>query len=196
VANTLNALVVTSGEGAPYPPGEEKVFLTTLPVDDPLAILDQDGLRSLIENTAFRELKQSWERESFPKTTAAAVRAHLLLTLVTFTLVNAFRSKAGQTLSRRGMRRWRTKEESHTVLVFAGSHYAIFERGGLDPAGRHSGDLSENRCRHPPIQVWPATSHLILIVHFSVSGVEHLTTPHLCAIILTQGTIFRIRVHI
>lgn len=127
VGHALNAVVVTSWEGIPYPPGEEKVFLTTLSVDDPLAALEQYGLRSLIENTAFRELKQGWDLESFPKRTEAAVRAHVLLTLLTFTLVNAFRSKTGQTLSTRGMRRWRTEEQSHTVIVFAGGYYALFD---------------------------------------------------------------------
>lgn len=127
VGNALSAVVVTSWEGVPYPPGEEKVFLTTLSVADPLAVLEQYGLRSLIENTAFRELKQGWALEHFPKKTEAAVRAHVLLTLVTFTLVNAFRSKTGQVLSKRGMRRWRTEEEGYTVVVFAGDSYAIFD---------------------------------------------------------------------
>jgi hypothetical protein len=107
--------------------GEEKVFLTTLAVDDPLAVLEQYGLRSLIENTAFRELKQGWDLESSPKKTEAAVRAHVLLTLVTFTLVNAFRSKTGQTLSKRGIRRWRAEEEGHSVIAFAGESYALFD---------------------------------------------------------------------
>jgi hypothetical protein len=131
VGNALNAVVVTSWQGVPYPPGEEKVFLTTLPVDDPLAVLDRYGLRRLIENTAFRELKQGWALESFPKKTEAAVRAHVFLTLVTFTLAGtlwvSFRSKIGQALTRRGMRRWRAEEEQHTVIVFAAGYYAIFD---------------------------------------------------------------------
>jgi len=125
--NALNAVVVTSWQGVPYAPGEEKVFLTTLPVDDPLAVLDHYRLRSLIENTAFRELKQGWALEHVPKRTEAAVRAHVVLTLVTFTLVNAFRTKSGQTVARRGMRRWRAEEEQQTVIVFAAGYYAIFD---------------------------------------------------------------------
>jgi len=127
VGNALGAVVVTSWQGVPYPPGEEKVFLTTLPVDDPLAVLDHYRLRSLIENTAFRELKQGWALEHAPKKTAAAVRAHVVLTLVTFTLVNAFRSKSGQAVARRGMRRWRAQEDQQTVIVFAAGYYAIFD---------------------------------------------------------------------
>jgi hypothetical protein len=127
VGNALNAVVVTSWEGVPVPPGEETVFLTPLPVDDPLAVLDQYDLRSLIENTAFRELKQGWDLESFPKKSEAAVRAHVVLTLITFTLVNGFRTKTGQAVARCGVRRWRTEGEQHTVVVFAAGCYAIFD---------------------------------------------------------------------
>jgi len=55
------------------------------------------------------------------------VRAHVFLTLVTFTLVHAFRTKTGHADTRRGMRRWRAEEEVHTVVVFAGGCYAIFD---------------------------------------------------------------------
>jgi len=126
VGNALNAVIATSWQGVPYAPGEEKVFLTTLPVDDPLAVLDRYGLRSLIENTAFRELKQGWALDHFLKRTAAAVRAHVFLTLVTFTLAGtlwvSFRTKIGQTVARRGMRRWRAEEEQHAVIVFAAGY--------------------------------------------------------------------------
>ncbi|GAC1462216.1 MAG: hypothetical protein PVSMB7_01940 [Chloroflexota bacterium] len=127
VGNPLGAVVVTSWQGIPYPLGEEKVFLTTLPVNAPLAVLEHYQLRSLIENTAFRELKQGWALEHFPKKTEGAVCAHVLLTLVTFTLVNAFRSKSGQAVARRGMRRWRAQEDQQTVIVFAAGYYAIFD---------------------------------------------------------------------
>jgi hypothetical protein len=125
--NALNAVVVTRWEGVSYPPGEEKVFLTSLPVTDALAVLDLYDLRSLIENTCFRELKQGWALESFPKKTADAVRSHVFLTLVTFTLINAFRTKVGEALSDRGVRRWRTDEHDAKVIIFSGAHYGIFD---------------------------------------------------------------------
>jgi hypothetical protein len=125
--NLLNAVVVSAWQGVAYPIGEEKVFLTSLPVADPLGVLDLYDLRSLIENTAFRELKQGWGLEHYPKKTAAAVRGHVILTLVTFTLANAFRTTQGQDLAQRGVRRQRAEEETNKVIIFAGDYYAIFD---------------------------------------------------------------------
>jgi len=127
VGNALNVVVVTRWQGDEYAPGEEKVFLTSLPIEQPLSVLDLYDLRSLIENTAFRELKQGWGLEHYPKKTEAAVRGHVFLTLVTFTLANAFRTHQGQDLAQHGVRRQRAEEESAKVIVFAGEHYAIFD---------------------------------------------------------------------
>ncbi len=127
VGNPLNAVVVTAWQGTDYPVGDEKVFLTSVPVDQPLTALDLYDVRSLIENTAFRELKQGWNLESYPKKTEAAVRGHVFLTLVTFTLANAFRTAQGQDLAQRGVRRQRAEDETAKVIVFAGGYYAIFD---------------------------------------------------------------------
>lgn len=124
--NPLNAVVVTKWEGTGYLPGHEKVFLTSLPVDQPLATLAAYDLRSLIENTAFRELKQGWCLTSYPKKSRAAVRGHVLLTLLTFTLANAFRTAAGQDLAHQGIRCHRSAAAVPQVAVFAGSHFAFF----------------------------------------------------------------------
>jgi Transposase DDE domain len=127
VAHRINAVVVTTWEGKAYATGDEPVFLTSLPVQRPLTVLDLYDLRSLIENTAFRELKQGWCLESYPKKTLAAVRGHVLLTLVTFTLANAFRTQQGQALAQHGIRRQRAEAECSQVIVFAGDHYGIFD---------------------------------------------------------------------
>ena len=127
VAHLLNAVVVTTWEGKVYAAGDEPVFLTSLPVTRPLAVLDLYDLRSLIENTAFRELKQGWCLESYPKKTLAAVRGHVLLTLVTFTLTNAFRTQQGQALAQHGIRRQRAETECGQVIIFAGDHYGLFD---------------------------------------------------------------------
>lgn len=127
VANPLNAVVVTAWQGTAYAADEEKVFLTSLPVSQPLRVLDLYDLRSLIENTAFRELKQGWGLEHYPKKSEAAVRGHVFLTLVTFTLANAFRTAQGQDLAHHGMRRQRAEGETAQVIVFAGEFYAIFD---------------------------------------------------------------------
>ncbi len=75
VGNALNAVVVTTWQGAASPAGDEKVFLT----------------------------------------------------LVTFTLANAFRTGQGQTLARHGVRRQRAEEEIGKVVIFAGDLYALFD---------------------------------------------------------------------
>ncbi len=127
VGNPLNALVVLSWQGEAHPLGEEKVFLTSLPISSPLAILDLYDLRSLIENTAFRELKQGWCLENYPKKTEEAVRSHVVLTLLTFTLANAFSTQIGQALAHHGIRRQRAEQQSGKVVLIAGDSYAIFE---------------------------------------------------------------------
>jgi hypothetical protein len=124
--NAINALVVTKWQGEEYEIGDEKVFLSSLPVDSPLEVLDLYDLRSLIENTAFRELKQGWNLKSYPKKTAEAVTGHVFLTLLTFTLANAFRSSRGQELARHGIRRQRAEQQDDNVIVFSDDHYAIF----------------------------------------------------------------------
>lgn len=126
--NPLNVIVVYEWQGKTYPSGDEKVFLTSLPVDHPLTILDTYDLRSLIENCAFRELKQGWCLGKFPKKTEEAVRGHVFLTLVIFTLTNAYRTEIGQELAQAGIRRQRLLwEEANQVLVVAGDYYAIFD---------------------------------------------------------------------
>jgi Transposase DDE domain len=127
VGNPLGALVVLRWQGEASSPGEEKVFLTSLPVSSPLMILDLYDLRSLIENTAFRELKQGWGLENYPKKTEEAVRAHVVLTLLTFTLAHAFSTTIGQTLAHHGIRRQRAEQYSSKVVLIAGDSYAIFE---------------------------------------------------------------------
>ena len=124
----LNVIVVEAWGSKTYHPGQEKVFLTSLPVDDPLAVLDSYDLRSLIENCAFRELKQGWCLAKFPKRTEEAVRGHVFLTLVMFTLTNAYRTDIGQELAQAGIRRQRLAwQEVNKVLVVAGAYYAILD---------------------------------------------------------------------
>ena len=127
-ANPINAIVVTEWEGKQHKAGHEPVFLTSLPVNQPLEVLDTYDLRNLIENCAFRELKQGWLVGKFPKKTEEAVRGHVFLTVVMFNLTNAYRTDIGQDLAQRGIRRQRLAwEDSNKMLVVAGEYYAIFD---------------------------------------------------------------------
>lgn len=124
----INAIVVTEFGHKVYSDDKAKVFLTSLPVSDPLTVIDLYDLRSLIENTLFRELKQGWFLGHFPKKTADAVRGHVFLTILIFNLTNAFRTYVGQDLAKQGIRRQRRSWHcSHQVIVFAGEFYAIFD---------------------------------------------------------------------
>jgi hypothetical protein len=105
--NLVNALVITRWRDKPSPLPKQPVFLTSLDVSQPVRILDLYDLRSLIENTAFRELKQGWHLTAFPTRTLSAARAHVYLTLLCFTLVNAYHTQRGQALARNGIRRHR-----------------------------------------------------------------------------------------
>lgn len=125
--NPINAIVVSEFEQKIYPHEKAKVFLTSLPVNDPLTVIDLYDLRSLIENTLFRELKQGWFLGVFPKKTADAVRGHVFLTILVFNLTNAFRTHVGQDLAKNGIRRQRRSWHCNQVIIFAGDFYAVFD---------------------------------------------------------------------
>lgn len=117
-ANPINALVVTRWRNKLHQPDDQPVFLTTLDMAQPMRILDLYDLRSLIENTAFRELKQGWHLLRFPKRNPQAMRAHLYLTLLCFTLVNAYQSHQGQSLINNGIRQQRLEDfEALLIMV-------------------------------------------------------------------------------
>jgi len=129
-ANPINAVMVTRWGSKDYPPGKEKVFLTSLSISKPLNIMDKYDLRSLIENTAFRELKQGWLINKIPKKTERAVTAHALLTVCMYNFTNAYRTDAGQELAEEGIRRHRLKtmvETRSKIVVLTDEHYGIFD---------------------------------------------------------------------
>ena len=119
---------MTEREGKQHKAGHEPVFLTSLSVNQPLEVLDAYDLRSLIENCAFRQLKEGWLVGKFPKKTEEAVRGHVFLTVVMFNLTNAYRIDIGQDLAQRGIRRQRLAwGDPNKAFVVAGEYYAIFD---------------------------------------------------------------------
>lgn len=126
--NPINAIIINAFKGKSAQLGKEKVFLTSLRIDDPLLIFDHYDLRSLIENCLFRELKQGWHLGAFPKKTQAAVRSHVYLSILCFNLSNAYRTHEGQDITEQGIRRQRLDWHSpNHVVIFAGDYYAIFD---------------------------------------------------------------------
>jgi len=129
-ANPINAVMVIRWDRKEYQPGKEKVFLTNLPVSGPMRIIDQYDLRSEIENRGFRELKQGYHLLKYPQKTIAAVRAHAVLTLIIYSLVNAYKSEQGQRLAHLGIRRWRGKQMGdsiHKMIVYYEGIYGIVD---------------------------------------------------------------------
>ena len=124
----LNAIVVTRWKEKSYGAGKEKVFLTSLSVSKPLERLKLYGLRTLIENQGFRELKQGWHLTKFPKKSYQAVVSHVFLTLFMCAMTSAYRSKEGQHFKEKGIRRYRREHlAAHKILIIAGDYYGIFD---------------------------------------------------------------------
>ena len=128
--NKINAVMVTEWDGKEYLPGKEKVFLTTLQINQPLKIIDKYDLRSLVENTTFRELKQGWLINKVQKKTRRGVTSHAILTLCMYNMTNAYRTELGESLTEKGIRRYRLQTYSETrnkVVIVAGDYYGIFD---------------------------------------------------------------------
>lgn len=98
-------------------------------MEQPLEVLEEYTLRALIENQLFRELKQGWNLEAYPKKTLRAVVSHVLLTVTLFSLCNAYRTEVGDDITNAGIRRHRRRHfhDIHKVIFIAGEHYAIFD---------------------------------------------------------------------
>jgi hypothetical protein len=129
-ANPINGIMVVRWEGREYEVGEEKIFLTSLSVGRPLRVLEQYDLRSEIENQGFRELKQGYHLLKYPQKTCSAIRAHAVLTLIIYSLVNAYKSQRGQRLAHLGIRRWRGKQMGqsiHKMIVYYEGIYGIVD---------------------------------------------------------------------
>jgi len=129
-ANPINGVMVLRWDGKDYASGKEKVFLTNFSVSRPMKIIEQYDLRSEIENQGFRELKQGYHLLKYPQKTTSAVRAHVVLTLIIYSLVNAYKSEHGQRLAHLGIRRWRRKQMGqsiHKMIVYYEGIYGIVD---------------------------------------------------------------------
>lgn len=129
-ANPINAVMVTHWKGKAHEAGHEPVFLTSLSITEPLTIVDQYDLRSLIENETNRELKQGWLTTKIPKKTRNAVTAHAILTLCMYSLTNAYRTQKGKELTEAGIRTYRREtflQTRNKIVVFTDAHYGIFD---------------------------------------------------------------------
>jgi len=127
---TLNAVVVTRWKHKEVPLEEQRVLLTTLPVDHPLRIVELYRKRAEMENKLHRELKQGWYIESFPSKQHLACLAHIYLTLTLYNVACAYKTDRGQELADRGIRRLRAQHlggAAWVLVVYTETEYGIFD---------------------------------------------------------------------
>jgi hypothetical protein len=127
---TLNAAVVTRWKGREVPDKEQVVLITSLPVDDPLLIVELYRKRAEMENKLHRELKQGWNIEKFPSKQHLACLAHVYLTLTLYNVACAYKTERGQELADRGIRRLRAQHlagAAWVLIVYTDSEYGIFD---------------------------------------------------------------------
>jgi len=80
-----------NGRAKDYGPGGKTVFLTNVPVEQPLQPFDDDDDRRLMENCRIKEAKQPWDLGHPPQKSEGAVRVHVVFTLLMFALATAYR---------------------------------------------------------------------------------------------------------
>ncbi len=140
----LNAVVVTQWRGKPVATEKQKVLLTSLPAEEDAASIPKTyRLRSLIENSGFRELKQAAYLKHLPrkkgKKAENAAYIHIMLCIFAHTLFYAFlgwrKKEAPEQSAADCLRAWRRREsivEDHSILIIAEEkYYALFEIGEL-----------------------------------------------------------------
>jgi hypothetical protein len=136
IPNPINAVWVTAWAKRPNQTAEKgPVYLTNMPVNKPMKVLDDYDDRSLIEDGIFRTGKQDWNLKHPPKRTGHAFKVHVYLTLMMIALTTAFREfkiKEEEKDKRgleTGIERYRRKivaENMNKVIVFIGCVYGIF----------------------------------------------------------------------
>jgi hypothetical protein len=127
---TLNAVVVTRWERRDVPEEEQVVLITSLPVDDPLLIVELYRKRAEMENKLHRELKQGWYIKKFPSKQHQACLAHIYLTLMLYNVACAYKTERGKELANRGIRRLRAEHlggAAWLVIVYTKTEYGIFD---------------------------------------------------------------------
>lgn len=127
---TLNAVVVTRWKGKNVPEAKQVVLITSLPVDDPLHIVELYRKRAEMENKLHRELKQGWYIKKFPSKQHLTCLAHIYLTLTLYNVSCAYKTERGQELANLGIRRLRAEHlggAAWVLIVYTETEYGIFD---------------------------------------------------------------------
>jgi hypothetical protein len=100
-------------------------------VENPLQPFDNYDDRCLIENCCIKESQQQWSVKHPPQKTAWATLVHMMLTLLMFALMTAYRLQCAQDDTGNepvGWQRWRRQLLQQTrdhVIVFAQDRYGL-----------------------------------------------------------------------
>jgi hypothetical protein len=132
-SNEINAVVVKKYENKETNEKCATVFLTNEDVSKPFVAYDKYDDRSIIENCLFKESKQAWNLKSYPSKTEKGVKVHIIMTMLVFALVAAYRfwnekdNKLAESESL-GIARWKRKimmENQDKAIVFYKDNYAV-----------------------------------------------------------------------
>lgn len=142
--SSLNAVVITKWRDMAVSLEKQRALLTSLPAEeDAAAIAKAYRLRSHIENSGFRELKQAAFLNCLPRrkgeNAESAAYMHIMLCVFAHTLFYAFlgwhKKQAPKQSAGDCLREWRRQEcikEDHRILIVAEEkYYALFEIGEL-----------------------------------------------------------------
>lgn len=134
--NLINAVVVLHDPYREKNPNIKRlVILTNGSTNKPLQVYDGYDARSEIENTLFRESKQSWFIKRPAENSKSGFLVHAYLTILTMALTTAFRDwmvqqekreKAGEQTGIRKFRQKVCQENSDKCIVFNQNSYGIF----------------------------------------------------------------------
>lgn len=103
------------------------IYLTSLDWECALAIYKAYRNRWTIENNAIRELNQEWLLSDFPSGDINAIRAHLVIALISFNLHLLFRSKYGRRFVEKELVARRVPAaQKHYVIVYVEDMFGIF----------------------------------------------------------------------
>lgn len=136
-ANPINAIIVTQWENHDYGWDKSKVFLTNMDVlKDPFYAFDRYDERSIIENSLFRQNKQSLHLKYPIKKTKAGMHIDLNFTMSIFALINAYRlwTEKQYSIMKKGKecgleRFWKKlkAENRNKVIIFVDEIYGIID---------------------------------------------------------------------
>lgn len=137
IPNLLNAVVVTQWENYNYGWEKSKVFVTNMEVSpDPFLAFDAYDERSIIENSLFRQSKQSLHLKYPIKKTKEGMHLNLIFTMCIFALINAYRQwtekqysmiKDGQECGLERFWRKLKAENKNKVIIFVDDKYGIMD---------------------------------------------------------------------